>query len=808
MNSPSRDNAGKQNRDVYLENDKMKINPKRMAGKTGGRSLALMLAGLAAMASFRANATFTESKLNDIAVKNDGGSIIVYHAGTGGNPSAAFDGNTDTYYENADVYNKIGWVGLGISSPRNLSKVRYMPRSDQARRMRDCLIQGANNSDFSDAVTLHVIKNENLVSAQWVEEKVTTEAGLCHTYRYFRLYAPNRYSGYWPTDTGSCGGNVVELEFYGGELPTDESAPAAPVVTFAGVINGIANFRLASRTEDAYGYELQRQYAGETGWTSLVSIPSKTASNESTWLRMASSTAAAAVYRVCAVSPAGASYYEFNALAAYRLTGTVFGNGNQYQKVYDGNPATFNDHSEPNTGWAGQDFGAERVITGVRYVKREGGDGPRIRGAKFQVATTADFSDAVTVYVAPTDVVPGFEVVTATFDQPVKARYARFYSSENGYGNIAECEWTTLPTPAETPSAPTVARDSLRDQYALVSWDKPAIPALYSAVGILRKIGDGGEFELVGKADATATSYVDSRLEVGVKVAYAIAFVRTVADVDYLGEASASVDYCRAMRLERDWSDLSKVKAGVSVIYNCQNSGRLVSGGWNNVFDGNESTFADIFYDDGVTVDDGNALVGVDLGQGYRLAFSRVLPRQDGDGNARAPGSVLFGANSTEGWVGTAVSKSMSFASKGSVLDWGEFESLDKETAYRYFWIRKPTGKGCCNYAELELYGWPTEVLTAPGDFTCVLRGGAAVLNWTGCSRATGYVVQRKTQDSSVWVELASLGADVPAYRDATIPLERKEFSYRVLSVGESGMRIPSPALTVMPTPGVVIIVR
>ena len=58
-----------------------------------------MLAGLAAMASFRANATFTESKLNDIAVKNDGGSIIVYHAGTGGNPSAAFDGNTDTYYE-------------------------------------------------------------------------------------------------------------------------------------------------------------------------------------------------------------------------------------------------------------------------------------------------------------------------------------------------------------------------------------------------------------------------------------------------------------------------------------------------------------------------------------------------------------------------------------------------------------------------------------------------------------------------------------------------------------------------------------
>ena len=811
MNSPSRDNAGKQNRDVYLENDKMKINPKRIASKTGGRRLTLLLGGFAMMASLLANAAFTEEKLNDIAVKNGDGSIIVYHAGTGGNPSAAFDGNKETFYENGDVYNKIGWVGLGISSPRNLSKVRYVPRSGQAKRMRDCLIQGANNSDFSDAVTLHVIKNANEASGDWIEEEVATEAGLCHTYRYFRLYAPNLYSGVWPTDTGSCGGNVAELEFYGGELPTDESVPAAPVVTFAGVINGIANFRLASRTADAYAYEVQRKYEGETGWTSLVSIPGKIASNEKVWLQAASSTAAAAVYRVCAVSPAGASYYEFNAPVAYRLTGTVSGNGSQYQKVYDGKPETFNDYlDDPSTGWAGQDFGAERVITGVRYVRRDGGDGPRIRGAKFQVATTADFSDAVTVYVAPTDRVPEFEVVTATFDQPVKARYARYHSPENSYGNIAECEWTTLPTPAETPSAPTVARDSLENQYALVSWNKPAMAmqAFYSAVGILRKIGDGGEFELVGKATATETSYVDSKLEVGVKVAYAIAFIRTVADVDYIGEASSSVEYCRAMRLERDWSDLSKVKTGVSVIYNCQNSDRLTSGGWNNVFDGKESTFADIFYDDGVTVDDGNALVGVDLGKGYRLAFSRVLPRQNDDGNARAPGSVLFGANSTEGWVGTAVSESMSFASKGSVLDWGEFESLDKETAYRYFWIRKPAGIGCCNYAELELYGWPTEVLTAPGDFTCVLRGGAAVLNWTGCSRATGYVVQRKTQDSSVWAELASLGTDVQAYRDATIPLERKEFSYRVLSVGESGMRIPSPALTVMPTPGVVIIVR
>ena len=150
----------------------------------------------------------------------------------------------------------------------------------------------------------------------------------------------------------------------------------------------------------------------------------------------------------------------------------------------------------------------------------------------------------------------------------------------------------------------------------------------------------------------------------------------------------------------------------------------------------------------------------------------------------------------------------MSFASKGSVLDWGEFESLDKETTYRYFWIRNPAGNGCCNYAELELYGWPTEVLTAPGDFACALRNGVAVMSWTGGSLATGYVVQRKAQDSSVWEDIATVGADVLTCRDTAIPLERKEFSYRVLSLGVNGMRIPSPALTIMQTIGLVITVR
>ncbi|MGN0832732.1 MAG: discoidin domain-containing protein [Kiritimatiellia bacterium] len=782
----------------------MKDTAKRGAGQTG-RGLTALAGACVALAGSLANAAFTESKLNDIAVTDDSGAIIVYHSATGGTPSNAFDGDTSTYYENGNVRVAIGWVGLGIASPKNLTKIRYVPRSGQPYRIKNCLIQGANNEDFSDAVTLHVIENANNTSGSWLEENVSTEAGLCRTYRYFRLYAPNLYADNWgPNDTGSCGGNIAELEFYGGDLPVDESAPAEPVVNFADVINGMANFRLASRTEDAYGYEVQRRYEGETGWTSLVSIVGKTTSSDAVWLRAASSAAASATYRVCAVSPAGVSYREFSIPAVYGLTGTVLGNGNQYQKVYDGNPATFNDYTvEPSTGWAGQDFGAERTITGVRYVKREGGDGVRIRGAKFQIATTADFSDAETVYVAPTDYVPNFEVVTATFDQPVKARYARFYSSENGYGNIAECEWMTLPAPLETPSGISVVRDSLRDQYALISWEKPAIPALYGSVGVLRKAGDDGQFELVGQVDSEATSYVDSKLEFGVKVAYALSFIRTVEDVDYIGEVSAAADYCRAMRLERDWNDLTKVKAGVTVI------GQLTGlASMYNVFDGNESTFANIYNPDGT--DDGYALVGVDLGQGYRLAFSRVLPRQDGDGNARGPGSVLFGANTTEGWEGVQVSASMTFPSRSgaSTLDWGEFASLDQATAYRYFWIRRPEGKGFCNYAELELYGYPTEVLTAPDDFTCVVSNGAVVMNWAGCSLATGYVVQRKAQDQSAWEDIAAVGADVLSYRDANLPLDRREYSYRVLSVGESGMRIPSPTGTIVQTIGLVITVR
>lgn len=318
------------------------------------------------------------------------------------------------------------------------------------------------------------------------------------------------------------------------------------------------------------------------------------------------------------------------------------------------------------------------------------------------------------------------------------------------------------------------------------------MPFMYSSVGILRKIGEDGEFELLNKVNPADSSYVDQKLEFGVKVSYAIAFIRTAADVDYIGEASSSVDYCRAMRLERDWDNLSTVKAGVSVICN------LWIDHAKRVFDGNNDTFADLYVDG----KDTGYLVGVDLGTGYKLAFSRVLPRQNGDGNTRAPGSVLYGANSTgeanstEGWNGTEVSEAMSFPSAGSVLGWGEFESKDKINAYRYFWIKKPGGGGYCNYAEVELYGYPVEVLTAPGNFTCVNKN-ATLLNWTKATLATSYVVQRKTPDQFVWEDLAEVGNDVFSYRDSNLPSRNKEYSYRVVSVGTFGMRIPSEAKTI-----------
>jgi beta-galactosidase len=109
----------------------------------------------------------------------------------------ALDGNLSTYFDSS---NSVAWVGLdlGTNIARAICKIRYAPRSGFASRMTGGIFQGANLSDFSDAVALYTITNAPPEGTMTAQFPTNTTA-----FRYLRYLGPA--NGY---------GNISELEFY------------------------------------------------------------------------------------------------------------------------------------------------------------------------------------------------------------------------------------------------------------------------------------------------------------------------------------------------------------------------------------------------------------------------------------------------------------------------------------------------------------------------------------------------------------------------------------------------------------------
>jgi fibronectin type 3 domain-containing protein len=124
-----------------------------------------------------------------------------------------FDNNLNTFFDAPDPGNG-DWVGLyfGASVSNAIALINYCPRSGYESRMVGGIFQGANQADFSDAVTLYT------VTAQ-PPSGVFTSVSLTNTsaFRYVRYLSPN--GGY---------GNVAELEFYGYLAGASVPLPAAP----------------------------------------------------------------------------------------------------------------------------------------------------------------------------------------------------------------------------------------------------------------------------------------------------------------------------------------------------------------------------------------------------------------------------------------------------------------------------------------------------------------------------------------------------------------------------------------------------
>jgi beta-galactosidase len=134
----------------------------------------------------------------------------------------ALDGNLATFFDSS---NSVAWVGidLGTNIERAIFKIRYAPRGGYASRMNGGVFQGANLSDFSDAVTLYTVTNtppDGTMTAQFLTNAAT--------FRYLRYLAPA--NGY---------GNIAELEFY--SLGPHNNKMAGAVIGTSGSWNNSGN---------------------------------------------------------------------------------------------------------------------------------------------------------------------------------------------------------------------------------------------------------------------------------------------------------------------------------------------------------------------------------------------------------------------------------------------------------------------------------------------------------------------------------------------------------------------------------------
>ncbi|WP_299212243.1 discoidin domain-containing protein [uncultured Dokdonia sp.] len=127
------------------------------------------------------------------------------------------------------------------------------------------------------------------------------------------------------------------------------------------------------------------------------------------------------------------------------IYGTVLGSLGSWDgsstrdKAFDSNNNTYFDAPTGNNQWVGLDLGSLQNITCIRYRPRRN-FGNRMRGGRFQVSDNANFSNARTIYTVPSNANLNFRdyYITGGSVSGIVARYIRYLSPNNGFGNIAE----------------------------------------------------------------------------------------------------------------------------------------------------------------------------------------------------------------------------------------------------------------------------------------------------------------------------------------------------------------------------------
>lgn len=139
---------------------------------------------------------------------------------------------------------------------------------------------------------------------------------------------------------------------------------------------------------------------------------------------------------------------KINNIIFTKLTGLAFGTNNYsgtpngtYDKMFDGDLATFFDATDGSNGYAGLDLGTAQMVDKIKVAARATLEG-RSHGMVLQGSNTSTSEGYVDLFTIP-DVIPANTLTEYAVNNTAAYRYYRMYSSQDGYCNLSEAEFYT-----------------------------------------------------------------------------------------------------------------------------------------------------------------------------------------------------------------------------------------------------------------------------------------------------------------------------------------------------------------------------
>ena len=124
----------------------------------------------------------------------------------------AFDGDFNTYFkayisDDEWDYNRT-WVGLDLGEPHVITRIGFASRKMRSYKLQLAVVEGANESDFSDAMPIYMIRDDKTPSGHMTYADINVSRGF-------------RYVRFMSGPSAAC--NFAEIEFYGHPGEGDDS---------------------------------------------------------------------------------------------------------------------------------------------------------------------------------------------------------------------------------------------------------------------------------------------------------------------------------------------------------------------------------------------------------------------------------------------------------------------------------------------------------------------------------------------------------------------------------------------------------